>query len=35
MIEFLVIQIKLGKLTLDKVPKKYKDEVEKELSKEV
>ncbi len=31
MVEFLVIQIKLGKLTLDKVPKKYREEVEKQL----
>lgn len=32
MIDFLVIQIKLGKLTLDKVPSKYREEVEKRLS---
>ena len=34
MVEFLVIQVKLGKLTLDKVPKKYKKEVEKLLKED-
>lgn len=31
MIEFLAIQIKMGKLTLDKVPLKYREKVEKLL----
>lgn len=33
MIKFLVLQIKLGNITLDQVPDKYKEEVEKELQK--
>lgn len=33
MIKFLAMQIKLGKLTIDDVPTKYKEEVEKELNK--
>jgi hypothetical protein len=33
MVEFLVMQIKLGKLTVDKVPAKYKDEVLEKLNK--
>ena len=34
MIEFLVVQIKLGKITIDDVPKKYREEVEKRLNAE-
>ena len=34
MIEFLVIQIRLGKITLDDVPGKYREEVEKRLNAE-
>lgn len=33
MIKFLVLQIKMGKITLDQVPEKYREEVEKELNK--
>lgn len=33
MVKFLVMQIKLGKLTIDEVPEKYRSEVEKELNK--
>ena len=32
MIEFLVIQIRLGKITLDDVPEKFKNEVEQKLN---
>lgn len=32
MVKFLVMQIKLGKLTIDEVPEKYRSEVEKELA---
>lgn len=32
MIKFLVMQIKLGKITIDDVPSKYVDEVRKELN---
>lgn len=31
MIKFLVLQIKLGKITIDDVPEKYKEEVLAEL----
>lgn len=31
-IKFLVIQIKLGKITLEEVPEKYRDEVKKILN---
>lgn len=31
MLDFLVIQIKLGKITLEQVPEKYRNEVEKKL----
>lgn len=31
MLDFLVIQIKLGKITLEQVPEKYRNEVEKRL----
>ena len=31
MIKFLVMQIKLGKITIDDVPLKYKEEVLKQL----
>lgn len=34
MIEFLVLQIKLGKLTLDKVPLKYREDVKNLLEGE-
>ena len=34
MIEFLVIQIRLGKITIDDVPEKYREEVEKRLNAE-
>jgi hypothetical protein len=33
MVRFLVLQIKLGKITIDDVPSKYRLEVEEELSK--
>lgn len=32
MIRFYVLQIKLGKITLDDVPDKWRDEVEKQLN---
>lgn len=31
MIEFLVIQIKLGKITIDDIPERYIESVEKEI----
>lgn len=31
MLDFLVIQIKLGNITLEQVPEKYRNEVEKRL----
>lgn len=31
MVKFLVLQIKLGKITIDDVPSKYKNEVLKSL----
>lgn len=31
MLDFLVIQIKLGKITLEQVPEKYRNEVEKKM----
>lgn len=31
MIKFLVVQIRLGKITLDKIPEKYRADVEKAL----
>jgi len=34
MIEFLVIQIRLGKITIDDVPEKFKNEVEQKLNAE-
>lgn len=34
LIEFLVIQIRLGKITLDDVPERYREEVEKRLGDE-
>ena len=34
MIDFLVIQIRLGKITLDDVPEKFKNEVEQKLNAE-
>lgn len=35
MINFLVMQIQLGKITIEQVPLKYKEEVIKLLEKEV
>ena len=35
MAKFLLLQIKLGKITLDKVPEKYKNEVKSLLESEV
>ena len=32
MIEFLVIQIRLGKITIDDVPEKFRDDVEQKLN---
>lgn len=32
MVEFLVLQIKLGKITLEQVPEKYKEEVTLKLN---
>ena len=32
MIKFLVLQIKMGKITLDQVPDKYREEVEHALA---
>lgn len=32
MVEFLVLQIKLGKITLEQVPDKYKEEVKIKLN---
>lgn len=32
MVEFLVLQIKLGKITLEQVPEKYKEEVKLKLN---
>lgn len=34
MIEFLVVQIRLGKITIDDVPEKFKNEVEQKLNAE-
>ena len=34
MIEFLVVQIRLGKITIDDVPERYREEVEKRLNAE-
>lgn len=34
MVKFLVLQIKLGKLTLDKVPLKYREDVKNLLEGE-
>jgi len=34
MIDFLVVQIKLGKIKIDDVPKKYKTEIENRLKAE-
>ena len=34
MIEFLVIQIRLGKITIDDVPEKFKNEVKQKLNAE-
>lgn len=35
MIKFLVLQIKLGKITINQVPEKYKEAVLKELESAV
>jgi len=32
MIEFLVVQIRLGKITIDDVPEKFRQEVEQRLN---
>lgn len=34
MIDFLVVQIRLGKITIDDVPEKFKNEVEQKLNAE-
>lgn len=34
MIDFLVVQIRLGKITLDDVPEKFRQEVEERLNAE-
>lgn len=34
MIDFLVIQIKLGRITVDQVPEQYKNAVEEKLKSE-
>ena len=34
MVKFLVMQIKMGKITIDKVPEKYREAVMAELAKE-
>ena len=31
MVKFLVLQIKLGKITLEQVPEKYREEVERRI----
>ena len=31
MIDFLVVQVKLGKITLEQVPEKYRADVEKKI----
>lgn len=35
MAQFLAIQIKLGKITLDQVPDKYKEDVEEILNSDI
>ena len=35
MVKFLLLQIKLGKITLDELPEKYKNEVKSLLESEV
>lgn len=34
MVKFYVLQIKMGKMTLDEVPERYREEVRKELEKD-
>lgn len=34
LIDFLVVQIRLGKITIDDVPNKFRDEVEQKLNAE-
>lgn len=34
MVEFLVLQVKMGKITLDQVPEKYREAVNSRLSVE-
>ena len=34
MVKFLVMQVKMGKITIDKVPEKYREAVMAELAKE-
>lgn len=33
MVKFLVIQVKLGKITIEQVPERYREAVRKELEK--
>lgn len=35
MIKFLVLQVKLGKITIDQIPEKYREAVRLELESEV
>lgn len=35
MAQFLAVQIKLGKITLDQVPDKYKEDVEEILNSDI
>ena len=34
MIQFYVLQVKMGKMTIDQVPEKYREAVRKELEKD-
>lgn len=34
MVKFLAIQVRLGRITIDQVPEKYKEAVKKELGEE-
>lgn len=33
MVKFLVIQVKLGKITIEQIPERYREAVRKELEK--
>lgn len=33
MVKFLAIQVKLGKITIEKIPERYREAVRKELEK--